>query len=295
VIFENSNVACERCQVILLANGERPVATTYLDLGGHFAFPGVPRGLYSIRIQVEGFEEVNQPVDAGAFSEANIMVTLVPKRRVEQTGRGQVVDISEFTDRYPKKAVSLFEKGKNALDSKKYEEAIKYLRQAVELAPTFYEAHNQLGIAYRDSGRKDDAEREFIAAHELNSNGVAPLLNLSNLYLDENQPDRAVKASEDAVKANSRSASAFFSLGVAAYKAAMLDKAEAALRRALELAPKTANVRLMLANVYVKLHRYDSTLDQLNKYIAENPQGPQIQAVQRMRDDVIKASESEQP
>jgi len=295
IIFENSNFTCDRCMVTLLAEGSRAVGTTYLDLGGHFAFPNLPRGYYTLHLQIDGFEDVNQPFDASDFAEATVMVTLVPKQRQADSGRAEIVNISEFKDLYPKKAVSFFEKGKNELDKKKYEEAIKHFRQALELAPTFYEAHNQLGIAYRDSGRADDAEREFIAAHELNSTGVAPLLNLTDLYLNENKPDSAVKASEEAVKANSHSAPAFFSLGVAAYKAAMLDRAEAALKRALELSPRMANVRLMLANVYMKLHRYDSTLDQLNKYIAENPKAPQIPAVERMRDQVMRASENGQP
>src|SRR5439155_12757683 len=124
---------------------------------------------------------------------------------------------------------------------------VKYLRDAVELAPTFYEAHIRLGLAYKEAGRFDDAEREFMKAHELNSNGVEPLLNLTTLYLDENEPDRAVTAGKQAVKANSRSPNAFLSLGLALYKAAQLDDAEAALKRALDLAPKMAAVRLMLA------------------------------------------------
>jgi hypothetical protein len=39
----------------------------------------------------------------------------------------------------------------------------------------------------------EDAEREFLKAHELNSTAVEPLLNLTTVYLDENKPDRAVE------------------------------------------------------------------------------------------------------
>ena len=159
----------------------------------------------------------------------------------------------------------------------------------------FYDAHNQLGVAYQAAGRPDDAEKEFIVAHELNSTGITPLLNLTNLYLNENEPDRAVKTGEEAVKVNSHSAPAFFSLGVALYKIASLDRAEAALKRALELAPRMPNVRLMLANVYLKLHRYDSTLDQLNSYIAENPHGSQLEAAEEMRDEILKAEATARP
>lgn len=293
LIFENGEFACDRCVVTLLANGVRPIGSTYADISGHFVFSNVPRGQYAVHIEIDGFEDVNQSVDAEG-GESTVLITLVRKRPAN-AGPAQVVNVREFTEIYPKKAVSYFEKGTEELNGKKYEAAIKNLKQAIELAPTFYQAHNQLGLAYRDSGRTDDAEKEFVAAHELNSTGVEPLLNLTTLYLDENEPDRAVKTGEEAVKVNSHSAPAFFSLGVALYKVASLDRAEAALKRALELAPRMPNVRLMLANVYLKLHRYDSTLDQLNSYIAENPHGQQLEAVEHMRDELMRAEKVSRP
>jgi tetratricopeptide (TPR) repeat protein len=287
LIFENGNFSCDHCAITLLADGVRPIGTTYTDLSGRFTFSGVPRGTYTIHLELDGFQDVNQVVEAG-LGEATVMVTLVRKPAVVSTG-SQIVNISEFKELYPKKAVSNFEKGVDLLRKNKTNDAIEYLRQAVELAPTFYEAHNQLGVAYRQAGRTDDAEREFIKAHELNSTGIGPLLNLTSLYLDENEPDRAVKTGEEAVKTNSHSAPAFFNLGIALYKAAMLDKAEVALKRALELAPRMPNVRLALANVYLKLHRYDKTMEQLDSYIVENPHGDHLAEVQHMRDQLMGA------
>ena len=167
--------------------------------------------------------------------------------------------------------------------------------------PSFTQATNVVqarllrGSAYQQVLRPVSAEREFLAAHEVNRTSVEPLLNLTTLYLDENKPERAVSSGEEAVKTNSRSAPAFLNLGMALYKAAMLDRAEAALKKALELAPKMAAVRLMLANVYLKLHRYDNVLDQLNSYAAENPHGDQLKAVNQMRDQLLKAKEAPRP
>jgi Tfp pilus assembly protein PilF len=287
LISENGAFSCDHCVVTLLANGVRPIGTTYTDLSGHFTFAAVPRGSYTIHIEIDGFQDVNQVVE-NDFGEANVIVSLVRKRAVDTTG-AQIVNIAEFKELYPKKAVSNFEKGTDLLKKKSTDKAIEYLQQAVELAPTFYEAHNQLGIAYRAAGRPDDAEREFVKAHELNSTGIGPLLNLTTLYLDENQPDRAVKTGEEAVKANSHSAPAFFNLGVALYRAAMLDRAEVALKRALELAPSMTNVRLALANVYLKLHRYDKTMEQLDSYIVENPHGEHLADAEHMRDQLVSA------
>jgi Flp pilus assembly protein TadD len=296
VLFENAGLACERqCTVTLLGSGVRPLQTVVTDLSGNFTFHNVPRGTYTIRVEVEGVEVANQSVDS--TTDVTIFIAPIRKPAAQQASSAKpgIVDASEFLDRYPKKAVSYFEKGVELSKKKDNERAVKFFKDALDLAPNFYEAHNQIGIAYRELGKMDEAEVEFLRAHELNATNVDPLLNLTSLYLEENQADRAVVTGQQAVKANSRSAPAFFSLGVALYKAAQLDNAEAALKRALDLAPKMANVRLMLANVYLKLRRYDKSLEQVTAYIAENPKGQQLQAASQLRDQLLQQQATERP
>jgi Tfp pilus assembly protein PilF len=300
LMFDNFTFECERqCTVTLLASGVQPVQTVYADLVGNFTFNGVPPGRYTIRVEIDGVEVANQPVEAfGSGPRINVMIPSVQRPAAASRGSSAgsaSVDLSEFTGQYPKKAVSYFEKGSELLKKKKLDEAAKYFRSAIDLAPTFYQAHHQLGVTYREAGKLPEAESEFLLAHELNSSTVEPLLNLTALYIQENETERAVKTGEEAVKINPRSAPAFFNLGFALYKAAQLDRAEAALKRALDLAPKMANVRLMLANVYLKLRRYDSTLEQLNTYIAENPRGDQLQQAVEMRDRLLQVKKAEQP
>jgi tetratricopeptide (TPR) repeat protein len=296
LIFEDLHFSCEsQCMVTLLASGVRPVQTVLADFSGRFVFGRVPPGPYTIRVEIDGFQAVNQSIDArDAAFDIGIYVPLVRKTAV-RSANGNVVDVSEFLDRYPKKAVSAFEKGSDLLKKRKNDEAVKYFRDAVELAPGFYAAHNQLGIAYRETGRLDEAEQEFLKAHEINATNVEPLVNLTALYIDQHKTDQAVDAAEKAVKLDSHSTAALLSLGVALYKADQFERAEAALKRALDLNPKMGNVRLMLANVYLKMHRYNNTLEQLNSYIAENPKGQQLQAAIQMRDRLQQAKASQAP
>jgi Tfp pilus assembly protein PilF len=296
VLSESGDLGCEHCMISLLASGGRPAGTAYLDLSGHFTFQGIPSGSYTIHAEIPGFEEINQPVDVrGDLGlQTNIVITVTRRggRRTEAGGAG-IVNITEYLDAYPKKAVDAYKKGVDYKNQKKDEQAMKSLQTAIQIAPGFYQAHNELGVVYKGVGRTGDAETEFIKAHELNRTNLEPLLNLTALYLDQNKPDSAVSTGEEAVKANSRSAPAFLNLGIALYKAAMPDRAEVALKRALELAPKMASIRLMLANVYLKLRRYDNVLEQLDTYIAENPHGEQLQAVTQMRDQLVRAKEGQ--
>src|SRR3954462_4030724 len=77
LLFENGDFPCDRCLVSLLANGVRPIATAYVDLAGHFNFSAVPKGAYVIHVEIDGFEDVNQPIDISDISfEANVLITL---------------------------------------------------------------------------------------------------------------------------------------------------------------------------------------------------------------------------
>jgi tetratricopeptide (TPR) repeat protein len=276
--------------------GVRPVQTVIAGFGGQFAFQNVPRGDYTIKIDIDGFGTLNYALrDYDAGFSVNIFVPLArqstgsPGSATASSTGTHVVDITELPQQYPKKAVSFFEKGRKSLKKNKTNEAMQYFESAVQLAPNFYAAHNQLGIAYRTAGRLDDAEREFLRAHEINTKGLEPLVNLTGLYLERNEHEKAVKMGEQAVQADSRSALAFFNLGAALYHVSQLEQAETALKRALDLAPKMGEVRLMLANVYLKMNQYDSTLEQLNMYIAENPKGVKRQEAVQMRDQLMHA------
>jgi tetratricopeptide (TPR) repeat protein len=269
---------------------------TITDSAGNFTFDNIEPGSYMLHIEIDGFEKVDQEFDfidsLGGGPTATILVAPRRLSSAAATEGPAIIDASEYLSAYPKKAVELYKKGLENKKKGKVEQATKFFEQAVDVAPNFYAAHNALGLQYRDAGRKDDAEKEFLKAHELNKNDPDPLINLTGLYLDKNDPGRAVETGEQAVKANSHSAPAFFSLGMALYKYSQLERAEAALKKALELAPKMFQARLMLANVYLKEQRYDNLMDQLDHYLAENPNGEQRQAVEDMRRTLLQARET---
>jgi Tfp pilus assembly protein PilF len=291
LIFEAAGVSCNPCRVTLLASSGQPMGMAFADSAGNFTFENIQPGAYMVQVELEGFEKIEQDINvAEGFGGGTTVTVLVTPKPVASSDRSQspVVDASEFLSAYPKKAVEMFKKGLDNKKKGKNDQAIKFFEQAVQISPDFYAAHNELGIAYKQAGRKDDAEREFLSAHELNKSDADPLINLTSLYIDEDKPDLAVATGEAAVKTNSRSANAFFSFGVALYKFAMLDRAEAALKKALELAPKMFQVRLLLANVYLKQQRYDNLMEQLDRYLSENPNGEQRPAVEEMRRTLIK-------
>jgi len=93
-------------------------------------------------------------------SDVTILVSSVRKALGRIVISSGIVDASEFLQRYPKKAVSYFEKGNESLKKEKQRKGCEVFRSPWSW-PELYEAHNQLGIVYKEAGRLDDAENEF--------------------------------------------------------------------------------------------------------------------------------------
>ncbi len=289
------NMNCSTIIVELELTELQPIDVTYTDASCTFRFNKVAPGSYMIHVNVDGFEELHHTIEVnfgGVMGSTLLQLVPSPGRLVRgprDTSQGGTADVTELMGQYPRKAVSLYEKAIENKKKGKNSQAIEQLEQAIKIAPNFFHAHNSLGVLYKLTGRLEDAETEFVRAHQINRYSPEPLINLSGLYLEEDQPERAMKVSEEAVQTNSRSAPALFNLGISLYKLAKLDKAEAALKKALEIAPKMFQIHLALANVYLKLRRFDNLLDHLNTYLEENPNGLERPQVERLRDQVLKA------
>jgi tetratricopeptide (TPR) repeat protein len=300
LIFEN-NPDCELVPVELEMVAMQPVATAHTDTSCNFKFSRVQPGSYMIHVNIDGYQEVRMDVEYaarfGVLGAALIPMTPAPGRLARATaksGGSPVVDVTELKNQYPKKAVDLFNKAVNSAKKGRYDDAVSKAESALRIAPNFYQAHNSLGLFYRQVGQLDKAEEHFVRAHEINSRSADPLINLGGLYLQENRPVMAEQTSEKAVAANSRSAPALFNLGVSLYRLAKLDQAEKALLKALAIAPKMFQIRLALANVYLKLSRYDNLMEQLNTYLAENPDGAARDQVEHLRERLLNPARPNQ-
>ena len=294
LIFENVSISCGDVEVQLVTPGMQAVSTTSADSSCSFSFPSIPPGTYYVHVQVQGFKEVYQRLDlVNGLGGANVVIPISAKNRgsAPPEGSAKTVDKSEFLEQYPAEAVSLFKKALENHKKGKSQEAIKQLQDALHIAPNFYHAHSELGVAFLKMGNFSEAETHLTRARELNRTSADPLIYLSELYRASDQPEKAVELSQEALKNNSLSAPAHLSLGLAFYTMSNFDRAEEALNRALELSPKMPQARLALANVYMKSQQYDKLLEQLNDYVAENPKSPERAQAEEIRDQILKAKD----
>ena len=85
-------------------------------------------------------------------------------------------------------------------DTKKYDKAIQYLTNAIEIAPSIPDAHNNLGLVYFISDNLASAKKSFEKSFLLNNNYLPALNNLTRVYFSLNESERCLQSAMTAIE-----------------------------------------------------------------------------------------------
>ena len=93
----------------------------------------------------------------------------------------------------PKFADAMIALGQLYHETDRYDEAVKMLEQAVEIAPNSPEARNFFGVALKSVGRLEDGKEQILKAIEINSNNFGAYANLNDLVDFKDAPELVEK------------------------------------------------------------------------------------------------------
>ena len=137
-----------------------------------------------------------------------------------------------------------------------FREAIEAFEQCLKLEPRNIEAENNVGLAYEALDRPGEALQAFENAiawqAESSTKDPEPFIELAHLYLNQNQPEKAVPYLSQSIVIYPNVSKAHEELGKAYSLLDRLPEAQAELEKAVELSPQAPNLRCMLASVYRK-------------------------------------------
>lgn len=156
-------------------------------------------------------------------------------------------------------------------DDTQLDGAIDRLKQYIGARPENPNAHYNLGLAYVQKGRLEDAAFAFEMAIELDPNMVEAHINLGGLLLRQKKLDEAVAANEKALAINPKAVLAYNNIGFARMLQDRLEEAAQAFHQALELNPDMIPPRLSLARIHERLGDLDELIDQHEKIITVDP------------------------
>jgi len=144
--------------------------------------------------------------------------------------------------------------GRTKYSTGQFREAIEAFEQCLKLEPRNVEAENNVGLSYEGLQRPEEAIQAFENAIAWQTESPAkdpePFIELAHLYLNENQPEKAVTYLSQSIAISPNVSKAHEELGKAYSLLHRLTEAQAELEKAVKLSPQAPNLHCMLAAVY---------------------------------------------
>lgn len=191
---------------------------------------------------------------------------------------------------------------------KRYNEAISLYGQAIELRPSFWEAHNGLGIVYGEVGRFTDAITQYKMAINAQPNCFQCWMNWGVELINSGDPKSAIDKIQKSLTINGQFGMAYMNLGVAydalgdsqkaieLYEQAIsfdphvpqvyynlgsdyfehgfMNLAYAAYIKGIAINPHDATLHLALGYYYQNRHQYDQAIEQYKLAMTYDPTDP---------------------
>ena len=130
-----------------------------------------------------------------------------------------------------KSAQAAYEEGKDAQLHKQFQHAADCFRKAIEIEPTFLDAHEALIAADLESGRRLDAGAAITQFLEIQPEAVRYRLILGQILLEQKQPEKALAQFSLVLKKEPDNADGLLGFASAASQVGIKDRATEAIER----------------------------------------------------------------
>lgn len=145
-------------------------------------------------------------------------------------------------------------------------------RKVTQTAKTLSVAQwNNLGVAYMDQQRLDDAIKAFDSAHALDAKAFIPELNRSIALLTQQKMDPARQILEQLAARDPKDARVWYNLGLLYRNGGQAEQALEAFTKASELAPNDADANYFIGDLYTQLQQYDKAAAAYQRALQINP------------------------
>lgn len=123
----------------------------------------------------------------------------------------------------------------------RFDDAINEYRTAISLKSDHEVAHHNLGYIYDEQGRLEEALREYTAALTIKPDYVEAHINIANVYMKLGMVDEAIRHYQTAVRLDGGNEGTHYNLGVAYELRGLKREALAEYEEALRIAPDHAD------------------------------------------------------
>ncbi len=276
-------------KVTLTASSGEPVAEVFTDSRGNFAFAAVPAGNYVVSIEAEGYEPFRETVIVLGRPGPRVYAML----KVSKDGRavlpGNAVSTRELA--LPQRAQEALRKGLDALYAKRDPKgSLVFFGQVVLLAPDFYEAYYDQGVAYMKLDQKTEAEAALRKSIEVSKESFAEAyLTLASMDLDANHFSEAEPLVRKGLAIQPDSWRGHYELARALFGEGLPVDAEQSANECRRLQPNFPRLYILLANIQLRLGRNESVIRNLDIYLKLEPDGPYSAQAKALKEKTEKS------
>jgi Tfp pilus assembly protein PilF len=247
---------------------------------GYFSFSKIPAGTYTLVVSTQARGEMARTVDVSAGTvdskgRIDILLQVNDATLESEDGRGSGATISATVLSIPDRATKEYEQAQQCLTRRDAACASLHLKRAVEIAPRYVAAWNQMGTLAYQAHAYSDAEVDFRKALEADPEAFEPLVNLGGVLLNLKRPREALGYNQQAASRRPNDALANSQLGLDYFALGELDAAEKCLKAALRLDPAHFSFpQLTLAEIDLRRNDRAGAIDQYRDFLKRHPDSP---------------------
>ena len=263
--------------------------STFVFPGSTFHFRKLPAGAYTIVIFMRSRGEARRTIEVGPgtadrhgrvslkldLKDSDFVLASALNRHVVSTRQLSV----------PEAALRAYRDAQRDLSKRHVDAAVKHLEDAVERAPQFSAAWNNLGTLAYQTGNYARAEECFRESLAQDPDSYEALVNLGGVLVTLHNLDEALDRNALAVEERPNDALAQSQLGMTYYLLGQLDLAKKHLESARQIDPAHFSYpQLLLAQIHFRQGDPRAAADVLEDFLAHHPDWPHAEAVRKMID-----------
>lgn len=290
VFFSKTNQPAPNVIVSLRSSEGLSLDDTKTGLNGEFAFHGLRPAAYTLSVDLQGYQPISMTVDVTMASSRGNDIGLRESGGNKQT-RELGSPISVHILSMPDEARGAFEAGKQKLSrDKNANGSLEDFQRAVQIAPNFYEAYAQMGVAYLQLGKPDESEKALRKAIELSQDKYAPAdFDLGALEMNRRQFSDGEKIIRHGLELDPNAWIGHYELGRALFYERHIPEALKSAEEARALQPNAAVLYRLLALIHMTQHNNPALLQDLDIYIKLDPDSSLGLRAQQLREQVARS------
>ena len=128
--------------------------------------------------------------------------------------------------------------------------------QVLKIDPNYINAHNNLGVIFKELGENQKAKECFEKAIEIDPNYAEAINNLGVIFKKLGQNQKAKECSEKAIEIDPNYANAHYNLGTIFKELGEYQKAIGCYEKAIEISPNFVNAHHNLISILIKQSKF---------------------------------------